>query len=114
MDALRLLDEFVDDSDPDVSLPVCVCDYWYSQIDVPNLIHAYQTAERIRHSHPDKPWLQLTGLIHDFGKIMSVWGEVQFATTGDTYPVGCLPAESIVYRATSFDGNPDLDDPRYK
>ena len=37
-------------------------------------------------SHP-----QLTGLIHDIGKIMHLWGEPQWATVGDTFVVGCAP-----------------------
>ena len=45
----------MDESDPDV--------------DVPNSVHAFQTAERLRESHPDKDWLHLTGLIHDLGKV---------------------------------------------
>jgi len=40
-------------------------------------VHAFQTAERIRQVHPDKDWFQLTGLVHDIGKVMSVWGEPQ-------------------------------------
>lgn len=43
---------------------------------------------------------------------MNVWGEKQWAVTGDTYPVGCLPDESIVYGVRSFEGNPD--NPLYK
>ncbi|XP_043377462.1 inositol oxygenase isoform X3 [Chelonia mydas] len=40
MEALDLLDNMVDESDPDV--------------DFPNSYHAYQTAEGIRQAHPDK------------------------------------------------------------
>ncbi|KFO69188.1 Inositol oxygenase, partial [Cuculus canorus] len=40
MEALELLDGVVDESDPDV--------------DFPNSFHAYQTAQAIRHAHPDK------------------------------------------------------------
>ncbi|XP_066849878.1 inositol oxygenase isoform X2 [Anser cygnoides] len=40
MEALELLDQLVDESDPDV--------------DFPNSFHAYQTAEGIRRAHPDK------------------------------------------------------------
>ena len=43
----------VDESDPD--------------LDLPNIVHAFQTAERIRQEHPDKEWFQLVGLIHDLG-----------------------------------------------
>ena len=44
----------VDESDPD--------------LDLPNIVHAFQTAERIRQEHPDKEWFQLVGLIHDLGE----------------------------------------------
>jgi inositol oxygenase len=99
MDCLRLLDQLVDESDPDM--------------DDANIIHAFQTAERMREAVPDKPWMHLTALIHDLGKVMSIWGEDQIAVTGDTYPVGCRPASSIVYGIESFKGNPDLDHPVY-
>lgn len=106
---LDMLATLLDESDPDV--------------DEANLLHAYQTAEKIREAHPDKPWMHLagtfltsliwwrniSGLVHDLGKIMSVWGEEQWAVTGDTYPVGCAPAESIVYGTASFKGNLDID-----
>lgn len=55
MDALIKLNDLVDESDPDV--------------DVPNIVHAFQTAERIRIEHPDEDWFHLTGLIHDLGKV---------------------------------------------
>ena len=32
---------------------------------------------------------------------------------GDTFPVGCAPASSIVYGEESFRNNVDLQDPRY-
>ncbi|CAJ0959449.1 unnamed protein product, partial [Mesorhabditis belari] len=99
LDCLDLLAGFLDESDPDV--------------EEANLFHAYQTAERLREAHPDKPWMHLAGLVHDLGKIMGVWGEHQWAITGDTYPVGCKPDPSIVYGVESFDGNPDLNDSRY-
>jgi len=98
-ECLDLLNEFVDQSDPD--------------LDDANIIHAFQTAESLRQAVPDKPWMHLTGLIHDLGKVMSIWGEAQWAVTGDTYPVGCYPVESIVYGQKSFNGNPDIEDERY-
>ena len=49
-------DNFIDPSDPDV--------------DLPNSIHAYQTAERIRKKYPLDKQLQITGLIHDLGKVL--------------------------------------------
>uniref|UniRef100_A0A7I4YSK1 Inositol oxygenase n=1 Tax=Haemonchus contortus TaxID=6289 RepID=A0A7I4YSK1_HAECO len=99
MEALDMLADFLDESDPDV--------------DEANLVHAYQTAERLRKSHPDKPWMHLAGLVHDLGKVMSVWGEEQWAVTGDTYPVGCAPSDTIVFGIDSFEGNPDLQNPKY-
>lgn len=99
MDALKQLNNLVDESDPDV--------------DLPNIVHAFQTAERIRSVHPDLDWFQLTGLIHDLGKLMALYGEPQWAVVGDTYPVGCEFASTIVYRENSFDGNADLDHPVY-
>jgi len=55
LDALEKLNNLVDESDPDV--------------DIPNIVHAFQTAERIRQDHPDLEWFHLTGLIHDLGKV---------------------------------------------
>merc|ERR1711935_766764 len=93
------LNDLVDESDPD--------------IDLPNIVHAFQTAEQIRKDHPDKEWFQLTGLIHDLGKIMAFYEEPQWAVVGDTFPVGCAPQECIVYGKQSFKDNPDLKDSRY-
>jgi inositol oxygenase len=45
---------------------------------------------------------------------MAFYGEPQWAVVGDTFPVGCKWGNSIVYRETSFDNNPDGNDPRYK
>lgn len=99
MEALDRLNDLIDESDPDT--------------DVPNIVHAFQTAERIRAAYPDLPWFHLTGLIHDLGKVMALIGEEQWAVVGDTFPVGCDFADSIVYRNTSFDANPDLHDPAF-
>jgi inositol oxygenase len=99
MEILEKLNELVDESDPD--------------IDVPNSFHAFQTAEGIRRVHPDKPWFQLTGLIHDIGKIMHLWGEPQWATVGDTFVVGCAPDPNIVFGVESFSKNPDISHSRY-
>lgn len=54
-DTLIRLNELVDESDPDV--------------DLPNIVHSFQTAEKIREDHPDEDWFQLIGLIHDVGKV---------------------------------------------
>lgn len=99
-EALEKLNEIVDESDPDINLP--------------NIIHGFQSAERAREEYPELDWLHLTALIHDLGKIMTFFGEPQYAVTGDTYPVGCKWSDNIVYRETSFEGNPDADDPKYK
>ena len=55
MEALDKLNDLIDESDPD--------------LDLPNIIHAFQTAERIRLDHPNEDWFQLVGLIHDLGKV---------------------------------------------
>ena len=39
-------------------------------LDVPNSIHAYQTAERIRKKYPQDKEFQIIGLIHDIGKVL--------------------------------------------
>ncbi|KAM7317499.1 hypothetical protein ACRRTK_023801 [Alexandromys fortis] len=99
MEVVNLLDDLVDESDPDV--------------DFPNSFHAFQTAEGIRKAHPDKDWFHLVGLLHDLGKILALWGEPQWAVVGDTFPVGCRPQASVVFRESTFQDNPDLRDPRY-
>ncbi|XP_035227874.1 inositol oxygenase-like [Stegodyphus dumicola] len=99
MEALEKLNCLIDESDPDV--------------DIPNIVHAFQTAERIRKAHPTLDWFHLTGLIHDLGKVMALYGEPQWCVVGDTFPVGCEFAPSIVYRRTSFATNPDLYNAKY-
>jgi len=99
MEAMDKLNKLVDESDPD--------------LDLPNIVHAYQTAERIRKDHPDKEWLHLVGFIHDLGKVMAFYQEPQWAVVGDTFPVGCKPQPSIVYGEKSFLGNLDMEDERY-
>ena len=60
---------------------MCCSDAHYimspNQVDVANIVHAYQTAERIREKYPDDDWLILTGFIHDLGKVMALLGEPQ-------------------------------------
>lgn len=99
MEALQSLNSFIDASDPDV--------------DLPNSVHAFQTAERIREKYPEHDWFQLTGLIHDIGKIMALHGEPQWSTVGDTFPVGCAFSDKIVYGRESFSKNPDASNPAY-
>lgn len=77
-------------SDPDVTLP--------------NIVHAFQTAESLRaRGEPD--WLQLTGLIHDLGKMIFLRGcdedgtsqAEQWSIVGDTWLVGCCMPEELVF-----------------
>ena len=96
-DALDFLNTLVDDSDPDIELD--------------QLQHLLQTAETIRaDGHED--WFVLTGLIHDLGKVLCLYGEPQWAVVGDTFPVGCKFSDRIVYHEF-FVENPDATDPRY-
>jgi len=105
MEMIALLDNLVDDSDPDN--------------DLPNSIHDFQTAERIREQWPDHDWFHLVGLLHDIGKVLAL-PEVagkdaleQWAVVGDTFPVGCAPVEECVFGTKSFEGNPDVKHPVY-
>ena len=96
-EALELINTLVDASDPDV--------------DFPNSYHAFQTAERIRAEGGDE-WFQLTGLIHDLGKVLALWGEPQWCVVGDTFPVGAAFQDCCVY-PQHFQHNPDSADERY-
>lgn len=97
-EALDYLNTLVDDSDPDTNL---------SQIE-----HNLQTAEAIRaDGHPD--WFVLTGLVHDLGKILCLFGEPQWAVVGDTFPVGCAYSDKIVF-PEFFKDNPDSKVPEYQ
>jgi inositol oxygenase len=105
MEMIALLDNLVDDSDPDN--------------DLPNSIHDFQTAERIREQWPDHDWFHLVGLLHDIGKVLAlpeVAGDAvleQWAVVGDTFPVGCAPSDECVFGLKSFEDNPDLTHPEY-
>lgn len=97
----ELLNEFVDESDPD--------------LDEPQIEHLLQTAEAIRKDYPNEDWLHLTGLIHDLGKVLlhpSFGEEPQWAVVGDTYPLGCAFDESIVH-CEFFKENPDFYNSKY-
>jgi inositol oxygenase len=97
-EAMDFLNTLVDDSDPDTDL---------SQIE-----HNLQAAEAIRRDgHPR--WFQLTGLVHDLGKVLCLWGEPQWAVVGDTFPVGCAWSDRIVY-SEFFKDNPDSAIPEYQ
>ena len=93
-EVLKLLDNFVDPSDPDISLP--------------NSVHAYQTAEKIRKDYPNEYEFQLCGLIHDLGKILYKFGEKSWGIVGDTYVLGCEIPENVVFR--KFSKNHGYDD----
>lgn len=96
-EALDFLNTLVDDSDPDIELD--------------QLQHLLQTSEAIRaDGHED--WFVLTGLMHDLGKVLCLFGEPQWAVTGDTFPVGCRFSDRIVYHEF-FAANPDSDDDRF-
>lgn len=97
-EAMEFLNTLVDDSDPDAD---------FSQIE-----HLMQTAEAIRRDgHPR--WFILTGLIHDLGKILCLFGEPQWAVVGDTFPVGCAFSDKVVF-AEFFGENPDSRVPEYQ
>jgi len=97
-EAMEYLNNLVDDSDPDTDL---------SQVE-----HSMQTAEAIRKDgHPR--WFILTGLIHDLGKVLCLYGEPQWAVVGDTFPVGCTWSDKIVY-PEFFRNNPDSKVPEYQ
>lgn len=96
-EALEFLNTLVDDSDPDIELD--------------QLQHLLQTSEAIRaDGHED--WFVLTGLIHDLGKVLCLFGEPQWAVVGDTFPMGCRFSDRIVYQEF-FEENPDHINSRY-
>ena len=97
-EAMEFLNTLIDDSDPDGD---------FTQIE-----HLMQTAEAIRKDgHPR--WFVLTGLIHDLGKILCLYGEPQWAVVGDTFPVGCAYSSKIVY-PEFFAANADSTNPKYQ
>ena len=67
-EALDYLNTLVDDSDPDID---------FTQIE-----HAMQTAEAIRAANQPR-WFIVTGLVHDLGKILCLFGEPQWAVVGE-------------------------------
>ncbi|THU41071.1 inositol oxygenase [Niastella caeni] len=96
-DAFNFLNQLVDDSDPDT--------------DLDQFQHLLQASEAIRADrHPD--WMVLTGLMHDMGKVLCLFGEPQWAVVGDTFPVGCAYSDKIVY-PEFFKHNADYSDPVY-
>ncbi len=81
-EAMEFLNTLVDDSDPDTEL---------TQIE-----HLMQAAQAIRADGQPR-WFILTGLIHDLGKILCLFGEPQWAVVGDTFPVGCRYSDQVVF-----------------
>jgi inositol oxygenase len=93
--ALEKLSGLTDASDPDVS--------------VPNMQHAFQTAEGARAAgQPD--WLQLCALMHDLGKVLYLKGcdedgtstTKQYGVVGDTFVVGYPRQPELVF--SEFNG----------
>lgn len=88
-EALDQLKDFIDTSDPDVTIA--------------NFAHAFQTAEGIREAGLPE-WLQVTGLIHDIGKVMYLRGcdedgtsiRKQWSIAGDIYVIGHPLPECLV------------------
>ncbi|MGO8791959.1 MAG: inositol oxygenase family protein [Terriglobia bacterium] len=97
-EAMEYLNTLVDDSDPDT--------------DLPQIEHLLQTAEACRRDGRPR-WFILTGLVHDLGKILCLWGEPQWAVVGDTFPVGCAYSPKIVF-PEYFAANPDSTVPEYQ
>lgn len=100
-EAMEKLETLVDESDPDTELG--------------QIAHLLQSAEAIRRDGKPR-WMQLTGLIHDLGKLMFFYDEAaegQWAVVGDTFPVGCAFDERIVLASSTFQGNPDSHHPVY-
>jgi inositol oxygenase len=91
--AFKLLEDYVDASDPDMELP--------------NIVHAFMAAEAARRiGQPD--WMQLTALVHDLGKMMFAFGKEengmsgrasgpQWALGGDTWVLGSPIPHSAVF-----------------
>lgn len=96
--AMEFLNTLVDDSDPDTDL---------SQIE-----HLMQAAEAMRQDGQPR-WFILTGLIHDLGKILCLFGEPQWAVVGDTFPVGCAYSDKVVF-PEFFEANPDAQVAKYQ
>lgn len=98
-EAMERLNTLIDESDPDTEL---------GQIE-----HLLQAAEAMRRDGRPR-WMQLTGLIHDLGKLLFFFdAQGQWDVVGDTFPVGCAFDDRIIYGTKSFAANPDFADPIY-
>ncbi|KAB2088534.1 hypothetical protein ES319_A03G004200v1 [Gossypium barbadense] len=96
----ELLNEVVDDSDPD--------------LDEPQIQHLLQSAEAIRKDYPNEDWYDNFAFT-DLGKILVLpkfGGLPQWTVVGDTFPVGCAFDESNVHHKY-FKENPDFNNPKY-
>jgi inositol oxygenase len=88
-DALISLSKLTDKSDPDSTIP--------------NIEHAFQTAECIKNANFPE-WMQLVGLLHDLGKVIYIKGcqkdgtdvDTQYGVVGDTYPVA-FKSKSVIH-----------------
>ncbi|KAE8731936.1 putative inositol oxygenase [Hibiscus syriacus] len=87
----ELLNEVVDDSDPD--------------LDEPQIQHLLQSAEAIRKDYPNEESRKIL-VLPQFG------GLPQWAVVGDTFSVGCAFDESNVHHKY-FKENPDFNNPKY-
>ncbi len=93
---LLLSNDIIDESDPDINIG--------------QIYHAFQVAERLRVLYPDDEQLHLIGLLHDLGKILLLpkfGNQEQWAVVGDIYPVGCAFNKKIVY-SEFFNENIDM------
>jgi inositol oxygenase len=98
-EAMERLNTLIDESDPDTEL---------GQIE-----HLLQAAEAMRRDGRPR-WMQLTGLIHDLGKLLFFFdAQGQWDVVGDTFPVGCAFDDKIIYGNKSFAANPDFNDSVY-
>lgn len=97
-EAMEFLNTLVDDSDPDT--------------DATQIEHLMQTSEAIRaDGHPR--WFILTGLLHDLGKVLCLYGEPQWAVVGDTFATGCKYSDKVVF-SEFFRDNPDFQVAEYQ
>jgi len=95
LDVFNLLDDIVDQSDPDTRRK--------------QLTHAIQTGQACRKLYPEKDWFHLLGFIHDLGKVLThhkMHGLPQWDVTGDTFPLGCAFSDKCIY-SEYFLQNPD-------
>ncbi|AYV75866.1 MAG: inositol oxygenase [Terrestrivirus sp.] len=101
--AIELLDDIIDDSDPDTKLP--------------QIYHAVQAGEAAREMFPEEKydWFHLVAFLHDIGKILAhpeLFNEPQWAVVGDTFPVGCKFSDKIVFHEY-FRYNDDINNEKY-